>query len=239
VKWLLRSVVSLYFWLGLKLIFLACYLLSWLVAPLGGWGKGFYRQVVKQIIYSFLFLAGVRIDLHGWEKTPAKRSLLLVNRPCRNAPLYLVAALPAEVPMVIADTLLRIPVVGRVLKTLGYIPYPRREDDHQGTWLFAASLYQKLAAGIPVIVYYETFHGKSRHSREKLVKLLAIAARAEADVFPLVISTVGEGNRPNRDIFLLGGVNLTAGDPWDPGREGEVDRIRQFFAPLMTGPEDL
>ncbi|MCU0641626.1 MAG: hypothetical protein MUC35_06005 [Candidatus Margulisbacteria bacterium] len=233
MRWLRRLIANLYYWLGIRLLFLFFYLFSWLIAPWGPAGKVLYRQIARVIVAFFLRLGGVRIVAPGQAVLAAGRTILLVNRPCRNAPLYLVAALSSELPMVVADSLLKLWIVGRVLRTLGYIPYPRRDDDRPAAWLFAGAIYQRLQSEKPVVIYYEIFYGESRHSREKLEKLLSLAAKAGATVRPLTIRTVGEGNKPNRDIFLLGEVDLVLGKSWDPGEAGTVDRIRAFFAPLV------
>lgn len=230
MRTLARFLVDIFFATGLQLGFLVLYLLAWPLSLLGRRGVVVFRQMAGGIL-RFLFWGGrLQPRWSGVEKlAPGRKTILLANRPCRNAPFYLTAYFPASPALVISSRLLRFPVVGRVFRQLGFIPYPRQPEERRAATAFALGLVNALKHGDPVVIFVETFLGNSRRSRQQLDRLIEVARQTGSDLRPLLVTTRGIGNRPNRDIFLLGEVDLELGAPW-PLEEKELPgRIRAFF----------
>lgn len=212
--------VNLIFWFGIRLLFAIFYCLSF--GPLTG-----YYRLVQGALNLLFFSTGTRLKLVGAERLPGEGPLLLVcNQPRRLTPLYLIAALPPGLKFVAAAGIFRFPIVGRVIRTMGALPHSGSQRDKGAGWLYAGRLYRALGGGGRVVVFYENIREKKWREKGRVDRLLAIARQSGARVVPLFIELAGRGNGGNRDIFLLGEVKITVGEPDPPALE-------PLFEPLM------
>ena len=139
--------VSFFFFFQLGLVILA--LLS---LPLGltGWGRAVFYKVLSYFLRFLIFLSFIRVKVRGLENLPRDRQLILAgNHPGLLEPMYMIAYLPVRLRIVADRSILRIPVLGRVLRTAGCLTY--NLDHHDPN--FPVSLLMALREGASVLIF--------------------------------------------------------------------------------------
>lgn len=234
---LARIFFNLLFWLGVRFLFILFAVLAFPFSLFPGGKRAFYL-VCRYVLRAFFWCLFTRVRVSGAERLPGDRSLLFISdRTRRLFPLYFIAFFPLPLRFVAAEGILRVPFVGRVVRMLGAISYPRDEEDKKKSWIFGGTLYSALHKREPVLIFYENLKGRSRKRAERRKRVVEIARSCGADIVPVYVATRGAGNGDHRDVFLLGEVEIEIGEPLAaaPGENsGETgEKIKGFF----EGPE--
>ncbi len=224
---IVRFIANFVFWFLFRILFVASALLAIPFSSLPNGGRIPFHNVVRRMLRMIFFLTFTRVKITGTENLPQSQRLLFIsNRPRRHFPLFLISHFPFPLRFVVSQNILRFPIVGRVARALGYIPYPKEKDAKKPAFLFSGLLYSALRSQDKVMMFYENLRGRSRRRVEARKRIIEIARLCQAEIVPVFMTTRGVGNGRNRDIFLLGEVEIEIGKPI------QGDEISSIFEPF-------
>ncbi len=186
---------------------------------------------------------GVRLTVHGLEKLPRDRALVVVaNHTSHYDGPALLLALPHDLHFVIKRELARIPLWGQAVVALGFIPIDRGNSEAARRRM--ARTVESVRRGRTVLVFAEG----TRSPRGSLQPFRKGAFHLALDAgVPIVPVTVNGGHRIlPKGSFLPrpGTLEIHVGDPIPtrgPGADGVEDllaRTRAAVARNFHGPLD-
>ena len=195
-------------------------LLVWPWSRDGTWGQAIGRAWARSLVW----ISGVRLRVEGTSR-PGDGAIC-IYMPNHQSQLdipVLMATLPGRVRFLAKRSLLKIPIFGWSLRSLGFVPVDREDRSHAQDMLEVAR--QRLAAGISLVVFPEGTRGDG-------VRLLPfqrggflLALRSGSPIVPVGIEGTAQV-RPRGSLRLRPGpVTVRYGDPVD--MEGLTIRDRR------------
>jgi len=150
---ILRFILSLLFVILVQLFALIIFLISFPAALFYKWGRVFIYFLVKWVCRLIFLLTFIRVRVEGAEKIPRDGKLIFVsNYPAIMDPLYIIAAFPKRVRILAEEGMFRIPLLGRIMKTLGCIVIPKSGSD---SFKQANAIISALRKNEPVWIFAE------------------------------------------------------------------------------------
>jgi 1-acyl-sn-glycerol-3-phosphate acyltransferase len=227
------SMVIFFFFLQIGLVLLA--IISFPLGLFPAWGRKFYYGLLSFFLRLLLFLNFIRVTVSGKENIPRQKSLIFVgNHPGLLEPMYFIAHLPVRVLLVADKGILRIPLLGRVLKTAGCLTY-KPEGEDAG---FMVDLLSALREGESVLIFPPALR-REREGKGSLDRALFRTAHAcQATVIPFVIKQPG-ADQLRRGIFVTPGkTSIMVGKPITPAeldQSGASGIFEKRFRELTGG----
>jgi len=235
---LARVFFNFFFWLGIRSLFILFAVLAIPFSLFSGGKRAFYL-LCRYVLRAFFWCLFTRVRVSGAERLPAERPLLFISdRTRRLFPLYFIAFFPLPLRFVAAEGILRVPFVGRVVRMLGAISYPRDEDDKKKSWIFGGTLFSALRKRQAVLIFYENLKGRSRKREQRRQKVVEIARTCGADIVPVYVATRGVGNGGHRDVFLLGEVEIEIRQPLAAETLGNTSETGEKIKGIFEGSEE-
>jgi 1-acyl-sn-glycerol-3-phosphate acyltransferase len=157
-----------------------------------------------------LWLAGVRLEVHGREKIPTGRAVVYMPNHQSNCDPPAVIAIVAPVVGLVKKEFFRIPVLGRAMLQVGFIPVDRKSRAHAVQAIEAA--VKSLAAGRSFMVFPEGT--RSRDGRLQPLKkgAFVMAIQAQVPIVPISVSGSSRIMQKGRFAIRPGVVRMTIHD---------------------------
>ena len=217
-------------------------------AEFGDLRKGTLRGI-PFVVARFVLLNLCRIVLglrvEGVHNVPRSGRLLVLSNHLHNAdPVLICIATPRPVHFMAKRELMKIPVIGRLIRFAGAFQVDRGRADRAAIRRAIAKLDQEIAVG----VFPEGTRSKSRQIENVLAGAGLIAVKGGSPVVPLAITgserlpfngskSVGDGaGRANRGITIRFGEPFTLPPTVDGKRttsEMAIDLIMQRIAAML------
>ena len=141
-----------------------------------------FTKILLKIIF---FICFVRININGLSNIGNnRRRLLIANHPGMIDPLYLIAVLPFRIRIVVQASLFRIPLLGRIMKSIGCIAAPDRSVEYLK---FGKDVQSALEQNEPVLIFPERPRKKGEILAGFNFGPMRIAGSLEADLIPMVL----------------------------------------------------
>jgi 1-acyl-sn-glycerol-3-phosphate acyltransferase len=186
-----------------------------------------------------LWLAGVRLEVHGKEKIPTGHAVVfMANHQSNVDPPTLISILP-RVRVLVRKEIFRVPVLGRAMRMLGFIPVDRQNRERAIRAIEEA--IESLKKGHSFLAYPEGT--RSRDGRllpfKKGVFMLAI--KAQVMIVPVTVSGFTKIMRKGERALHPGVVRITIHDPIPTvgysteDREALIGRVQQV---ILSGLAD-
>ncbi len=194
-------------------------------------GRALLHSMVSVFIRILLFLSRIRVKVSGLENIPREKGLIFVgNHPGLLEPMYVMAHLPVRVLLVADEGILRIPLLGGVLKNLGCITYKAKGEDPG----FVVSLLSALREGESVLIFPRSLRYADGKMRDLGDALLRTAKACQATLVPFVINQPGVESLSKGIYVTPGETRVIVGKPisYQALTPGMLD---QRFRDLMGG----
>ncbi len=179
-----------------------------------------------------LFLAGVKLDIHGIEKIPMDRPLIFMGNHQSNFDiLALYAALPVHFSWIAKEELFRIPFFGYAMRRAGYIPLDR--GDGRRALKSVEEAARKIREGVSVIVFPEGTRTRDGNLLPFKRGGFLLAARAGVPIVPFTINGTSRINPAKTLRLKKGHVSIRFSDPIETTgatgkkRDDLIDRVRE------------
>jgi 1-acyl-sn-glycerol-3-phosphate acyltransferase len=157
-----------------------------------------------------LRLAGVRLEVHGREKIPFDRPVVFMpNHQSNCDPPAVIAILPQVIALVKKE-FFRVPVLGRAMLQVGFIPVDRKTRERAVAAIDEG--VTSLAAGRSFLVFPEGT--RSREGRLQPLKkgAFVMAIKAQVPIVPISISGSSKIMRKGSFAIRPGRVRITIHD---------------------------
>jgi 1-acyl-sn-glycerol-3-phosphate acyltransferase len=185
-----------------------------------------------------LWLAGVRLEIHGLDRIPCGRAVVfMANHQSNCDPPALLAILPPVLVMVKKE-FFRVPIIGRGMRACGFIPVDRRNREQA---LEAVEKgVQALKAGKSFLVYPEGTRSPDGRLQRFKKGVFVMAIKAGAPIVPISVSGSNKIMPKGKFVIRPGRVRITfhqavgAEGPGIEDREILIQRVRQA---ILTGLE--
>ncbi|MCU0641628.1 MAG: 1-acyl-sn-glycerol-3-phosphate acyltransferase [Candidatus Margulisbacteria bacterium] len=220
---------SAYFFLLCLIGLLILAVLAWLLLPLGDLARPLYYAIFRQMMKLLLACTFIRVEVVGAPQGKMRGgSLWVAEHPGLLEPLYLVAARPERLRLVADSNILRVPLLGRVLKSAGCLIYELGGTDVA----FLLSLREALQRGEQVLVFPPALRRLVSKPAELDDALVRTARLCGAAIIPLLIE-----QPPVTSEYLInpGRVRLKIGSPWRPAGPAEKSTLANLFRVLEEG----
>jgi 1-acyl-sn-glycerol-3-phosphate acyltransferase len=219
----LRFLLSLFYWIYLQIAILLVALLSFPARLLPNKGRAFIYFLSKFALRALFFICFIRVKITGREKLLEHgRSIFLCNKPNMIATFGLIAYFPLRVRIVAEEKLLKFPVLGRLVKSLGCVASTGKKED---SFVFANAIISSLKGNEPVLFYPENIRLKGRKVLPFKQTELKLAKIAEASIVPLIVRG-SEGVLPEDSAIISPGkIKITVGSPIALREGGDLGEI--------------
>ena len=185
-----------------------------------------------------LWLAGVRLEIHGLGQIPEHGAVVfMANHQSNCDPPALLAILPPVLVMVKKE-FFRVPLIGRGMSMCGFISVDRRNREQA---LEAVEKgVQALKAGKSFLVYPEGTRSPDGRLQRFKKGVFVMALKAAAPIFPISISGGHKIMPKGKFVMRPGGVRITFHEPVRTeglaveDRQAVVERVR---AAILGGLE--
>jgi 1-acyl-sn-glycerol-3-phosphate acyltransferase len=185
-----------------------------------------------------LWLAGVRLEVHGRERIPRGRPVVfMANHQSNCDPAALLAVLP-KVLVLVKKEFFRVPVIGRGMTAVGFIRVDRKNREQ------ALDAVEKgvlaLNAGKSFLVYPEGTRSPDGRLQKFKKGVFVMAVKAGAPIVPVSVSGSNKIMPKGKFVMQPGRVRITFHDSVSTegltieDREIIIDRVRQS---ILTGLE--
>jgi 1-acyl-sn-glycerol-3-phosphate acyltransferase len=193
-----------------------------------------------------LWLAGVRLEIHGVEKIPRGQAVVfMANHQSNCDPPALLAILP-PVLVLVKKEFFRVPILGRGMLARGFIPVERRNREQ------ALEAVEKgvdaLKAGNSFLVYPEGTRSPDGRLQRFKKGVFVMALKAGAPIVPVSVSGSNKIMPKGKFVIRPGGVRITFHEPVltrgfaVQDRQVIIDRVRQAILAGLENhewPEEL
>jgi 1-acyl-sn-glycerol-3-phosphate acyltransferase len=188
-----------------------------------------------------LWLAGVRLEVHGLEKIPPDRAVVFMpNHQSNCDPPAMLAILPPVLVMVKLE-FFRVPVLGRGMRARGFIPVDRRNRERAIVAVERA--VAALKAGHSFLAYPEGTRSPDGRLQTFKKGVFVMAIKAGVPIVPISVSGGNKIMPKGKFVIRPGRVRITIHDPIPTAnvdlvhRQAVIDLTRQA---ILTGlaPEE-
>lgn len=158
-----------------------------------------------------VWLAGIKLDVHGREKIPPGRAVVfMANHQSMCDPPAVMTCLP-PVFVLLKRSLFGIPVLGPAMRMHGFVPIEREHRERAAHAIEEAEA--KLRAGHSFLVYPEGT--RTRDGRLLAFKrgAFVMAMRAQAPIVPVSVSGAFKIMRKGQMALRPGTIRVTIHDP--------------------------
>ena len=178
-----------------------------------------------------LWLAGVRLEIHGLNRIPSHRAVVfMANHQSNCDPPALLAVMP-PVLVLVKKEFFRVPILGRAMVACGFIPVERRNREQA----FAAveKGVQALKAGKSFLVYPEGTRSPDGRLQRFKKGVFVMALKAGAPIVPVSVSGGNKIMPKGKFVIRPGRVRITFHGPVSAegltveDRQVIIDRVRQ------------
>jgi 1-acyl-sn-glycerol-3-phosphate acyltransferase len=178
-----------------------------------------------------LWLAGVRLEIHGLDQIPSDRPVVfMANHQSNFDPPALLAVLP-PVLVLAKKEFFRVPILGRAMVACGFIPVDRRNREQALEALEKG--VQALKAGKSFLVYPEGTRSHDGRLQRFKKGVFVMAIKAGAPIVPISVSGSNKIMPKGKFVIRPGRVRTTFHQP--VATEGSamedrqliIDRVRQ------------
>jgi 1-acyl-sn-glycerol-3-phosphate acyltransferase len=199
-----------------------------------------YRQGMRGARLA-LWLAGVRLEVHGLERIPRHRAVVFMpNHQSNCDPPALLVTLPPVLVMVKKE-FFRVPVLGRGMRARGFIAVDRRNRDRAIVAVDAA--VAGLRAGHSFLAFPEGTRSPNGRLQAFKKGVFVMAIKAGTPIVPISISGGRKIMPKGKFVIRPGRVRITIHDPIATAhlrledRQTVIDATRQA---ILTGlaPEE-
>ena len=191
-------------------------------------------RILATKLYEFfgwigIVLVGIKLNVVGLEKIDTEKSYVVIgNHPSTLDIFTHITALPVSIRFLTKTELFRIPIFGRVLKTLG-LPRIDRKNAKANFEKINESINQVVEQGNSIMIFPE---GK-RSNQKKLLPFKKGAAHIAKD-FNLPILPIVSHNAHNLMIkgkvwFIPGDIHLDVLDPLESNDDLDIDKVTELL----------
>jgi 1-acyl-sn-glycerol-3-phosphate acyltransferase len=201
-----------------------------LYALLSGKTDPIYRVGVRGCKLA-LWLAGVKLEVHGTERIPAGRAVVFVANHQSNAdPPALIALLP-PVRVLVRKEIFHLPIVGCAMRMCGFISVDRQNRERAIRAIEEA--IESLQAGHSFLAYPEGTRSRDGQLLPFKKGVFMMAIRAQVPIVPITVSGFTRILRKGERVLHPGVVRITIHNPVPTaGRSADdrglvIERVRQ------------
>jgi 1-acyl-sn-glycerol-3-phosphate acyltransferase len=172
-----------------------------------------------------LWLAGVRLEIHGRDRIPSHRAVVfMANHQSNCDPPALLANLP-RLLVLAKKEFFRVPILGRAMVACGFIPVDRRNREQA---LEAVEKgVQALKAGKSFLVYPEGTRSPDGRLQRFKKGVFVMAIKAGAPIVPISVSGSNKIMPKGKFVIRPGRVRITFQEP--VATEGSTMEDRQLI----------
>jgi 1-acyl-sn-glycerol-3-phosphate acyltransferase len=185
-----------------------------------------------------LWLAGVRLDIHGLERIPRDQPVVfMANHQSNSDPPALLPILPPVVVMVKKE-FFRVPIIGSGMVARGFIPVDRRNRE-QALGAVEKGV-QVLKGGKSFLVYPEGTRSPDGRLQRFKKGVFVMALKAGAPIVPISVSGSNKIMPKGKFVMRPGVVRISIHEPVATegftiaDREIIIDQVRQA---ILSGLE--
>jgi 1-acyl-sn-glycerol-3-phosphate acyltransferase len=185
-----------------------------------------------------LWLAGVRLEIHGLDKIPEGRAVIfMANHQSNCDPPALLPILPPVLVMGKKE-FFRVPIIGRGMRARGFIPVDRRNREQAREAVEKGVL--ALKAGKSFLVYPEGTRSPDGRLQSFKKGVFVMAIKAGVPIVPISVSGGNKIMPKGKFVIRPGAVRITLHHPVATkglaieDREEVIDSVRQA---ILTGLE--
>jgi|SRR5208337_683885 len=178
-----------------------------------------------------VWLAGARLEVHGLDRIPSHRAVVfMANHQSNCDPPALLAVIP-RVVVLVKKEFFRVPILGRAMAAVGFIPVDRRNREQA---LEAVEKgVQALKTGKPFLVYPEGTRSPDGRLQHFKKGVFVMAIKAGAPIVPISVSGSNKIMPKGKFVIRPGRVRITFHEPVATEGSGVedrqliIDRVRQ------------
>jgi 1-acyl-sn-glycerol-3-phosphate acyltransferase len=178
-----------------------------------------------------LWLAGVSLEIHGLDRIPSHRPVVfMANHQSNFDPPALLAIMP-RVLVLVKKEFFRVPILGRAMTAVGFIPVDRRNREHALQAVERGE--QALKAGKPFLVYPEGTRSPDGRLQRFKKGVFVMAIQAGVSIVPISVSGSNKIMPKGKFVIRPGRVRITFHEPVATegfaldDRHLIIDRVRQ------------
>jgi 1-acyl-sn-glycerol-3-phosphate acyltransferase len=158
-----------------------------------------------------LWLAGVRLEVHGLERIPHGRAAIYMpNHQSNCDPPALISILP-PVLVLVKKEFFRVPILGAGMTARGFIPVDRKNRERAIAAVERA--VASLKAGNSFLAYPEGTRSPDGRLQAFKKGLFVMAIKAAALIVPISVSGAAKIMRKGRFVIRPGRVRITIQEP--------------------------
>jgi 1-acyl-sn-glycerol-3-phosphate acyltransferase len=175
-----------------------------------------------------LWLAGVRLEVHGREKIPLDRAVVFMpNHQSNCDPPALLVTLP-PVRVMVKQEFFRVPILGKGMRARGFIPVDRKNRERAIAAVDEATA--ALKAGHSFLAFPEGTRSPDGRLQTFKKGVFVMAIKAGAPIVPISISGGNKIMPKGKFVIRPGRVRITIHDPIPTADIGLDDRDRVIDA---------
>ncbi len=171
-----------------------------------------------------VWLAGVRLEIHGLEKIPAGRAVVFMSNHQSNCEGPALFSILPPLLVLAKKEFFRVPVLGRAMVLRGFIPVDRKNRERAIQALEMAA--KSLKAGHSFLVFPEGTRSPDGRLQPFKKGVFVMAINAGAAVVPVSVSGGSKIMRKGEFAIRPGVLRMTIQDPISTERYAPEDRER-------------
>jgi 1-acyl-sn-glycerol-3-phosphate acyltransferase len=179
-----------------------------------------------------VWLAGARLEIHGLGQIPShpRGVVFMANHQSNCDPPALLAVIP-RVVVLVKKEFFRVPVLGRAMAAVGFIPVDRRNREQAREAVEKG--VQALKTGKPFLVYPEGTRSPDGRLQHFKKGVFVMAIKAGAAIVPISVSGSNKIMPKGKFVIRPGRVRITFHEPVATeglameDRQAIIERVRQ------------
>ena len=186
-------------------------------------------------------LAGVRIEVEGLENIPPGVCIFAANHTSAAVAPAVISAIPRRISVMVKKELFRIPILGRAMRLVQWVPVDR--SDREAAIGSVEEAIRKLRAGASFLVYPEGTRSPDGRLRPFKKGTCVMAIRAGVPVVPVSVAGAEKIIRKGELAARPGVVRVRFHPPIDAAQytlERKEELVERVHAAVASGlPEEL